>query len=235
MDYGGQQHEDGSGCCTSSPSPSPAAADSDDDDCGSSTMSVRATPGHEQHHRPPSQQQQAHQSYPAEGYRSLPPIVHHFDAPQQQHPMQAQSQYAPPPMNTASSNAPSMQPQQAAPYPPAYAPAPPPPPHQYSNGAMPGVVANGAPPPNGQMMRFPLPQQPMDARQMASGRHKKEIKRRTKTGCITCRKRRIKVSRKHTLATIRFSTSKRKCASTEATLPKRGYHQPHTLARERFF
>ena len=29
---------------------------------------------------------------------------------------------------------------------------------------------------------------------MSGGRHKKEIKRRTKTGCLTCRKRRIKVS-----------------------------------------
>lgn len=28
---------------------------------------------------------------------------------------------------------------------------------------------------------------------MSGGRHKKEIKRRTKTGCLTCRKRRIKV------------------------------------------
>ena len=31
---------------------------------------------------------------------------------------------------------------------------------------------------------------------MSGGRHKKEIKRRTKTGCLTCRKRRIKVRRK---------------------------------------
>lgn len=29
-------------------------------------------------------------------------------------------------------------------------------------------------------------------RMMSGGRHKKEIKRRTKTGCLTCRKRRIK-------------------------------------------
>jgi hypothetical protein len=35
---------------------------------------------------------------------------------------------------------------------------------------------------------------PGDASKMLSGgRHKKEIKRRTKTGCLTCRKRRIKV------------------------------------------
>lgn len=32
-----------------------------------------------------------------------------------------------------------------------------------------------------------------DANRMLSGRNKKEVKRRTKTGCLTCRKRRIKV------------------------------------------
>jgi hypothetical protein len=41
-------------------------------------------------------------------------------------------------------------------------------------------------------MRYALPVP--DQRQMSGGRHKKEIKRRTKTGCLTCRKRRIKVS-----------------------------------------
>ena len=43
-----------------------------------------------------------------------------------------------------------------------------------------------------QPMRYPLPP-PADGRIMSGGRHKKEIKRRTKTGCLTCRKRRIKV------------------------------------------
>lgn len=38
------------------------------------------------------------------------------------------------------------------------------------------------------------PLQCEDQRMMSGGRHKKEIKRRTKTGCLTCRKRRIKVS-----------------------------------------
>lgn len=45
---------------------------------------------------------------------------------------------------------------------------------------------------NSAHMRYPLPA-PTDARMMSGGRHKKEIKRRTKTGCLTCRKRRIKV------------------------------------------
>ena len=43
-------------------------------------------------------------------------------------------------------------------------------------------------------VRYPIPP---DGRQMSGGRHKKEIKRRTKTGCLTCRKRRIKVCRQH--------------------------------------
>ncbi len=42
-----------------------------------------------------------------------------------------------------------------------------------------------------QPLRYPLP--PTEGRIMSGGRHKKEIKRRTKTGCLTCRKRRIKV------------------------------------------
>lgn len=42
-----------------------------------------------------------------------------------------------------------------------------------------------------QPLRFPIPV--TDNRMMSGGRNKKEIKRRTKTGCLTCRKRRIKV------------------------------------------
>lgn len=47
-----------------------------------------------------------------------------------------------------------------------------------------------------QPLRYALPQVPVppEQRVMSGGRHKKEIKRRTKTGCLTCRKRRIKVS-----------------------------------------
>lgn len=43
-------------------------------------------------------------------------------------------------------------------------------------------------------VRYPIPP---DGRQVSGGRHKKEIKRRTKTGCLTCRKRRIKVCERH--------------------------------------
>lgn len=79
----------------------------------------------------------------------------------------------------------------------------PPPPHgmQQYYGHQPHPHA----PPNQQMMgnmgpaqynaamRYQLPPQ-HDQRVLSGGRHKKEIKRRTKTGCLTCRKRRIKVS-----------------------------------------
>jgi len=48
--------------------------------------------------------------------------------------------------------------------------------------------------PQSMAMRYALPQQGVPGeRMMSGGRHKKEIKRRTKTGCLTCRKRRIKV------------------------------------------
>jgi len=56
---------------------------------------------------------------------------------------------------------------------------PPPPPH------MGGPDAHNA-------LRYPIPAA-NDNRLMSGGRHKKEIKRRTKTGCLTCRRRRIKV------------------------------------------
>ncbi|PGH00481.1 hypothetical protein AJ80_09172 [Polytolypa hystricis UAMH7299] len=50
-----------------------------------------------------------------------------------------------------------------------------------------------------------------DANQMLSGtRHKKEVKRRTKTGCLTCRKRRIKCDERHPVCR-NCEKSKRDC------------------------
>jgi hypothetical protein len=57
---------------------------------------------------------------------------------------------------------------------------------QYMTGYPSNVPQN----PNSQM-RYPLPGDPNKI--LSGGRHKKEVKRRTKTGCLTCRKRRIKV------------------------------------------
>ena len=110
----------------------------------------------------------------------LPPIQH-FKA----ETMQSQPHYAAVPMNGA-------QMQQ------------PPPPHPYNpnqfhyqNGGMQPAPMPSNVSANGQtaMMRFPLPPQAGLPQDMSGGRSsKKEIKRRTKTGCLTCRKRRIKVS-----------------------------------------
>ncbi|KAF2018704.1 hypothetical protein BU24DRAFT_458448 [Aaosphaeria arxii CBS 175.79] len=89
----------------------------------------------------------------------------------------------------------------------------PPPPH-----GMAQYYPHGHAPPPGQSMpmagglhqiRYPLPPQ-ADQRILSGGRHKKEIKRRTKTGCLTCRKRRIKCDEGH--PTCRnCQKSKREC------------------------
>jgi hypothetical protein len=47
------------------------------------------------------------------------------------------------------------------------------------------------------------PQGESGQRILSGGRHKKEIKRRTKTGCLTCRKRRIKVSARFNCVAMR--------------------------------
>ncbi|KAJ5637925.1 hypothetical protein N7490_007804 [Penicillium lividum] len=58
-------------------------------------------------------------------------------------------------------------------------------------------------------MRYPLPGDPNDV--LSGGRHhKKEVKRRTKTGCLTCRKRRIKCDEGHPVCR-NCVKSKREC------------------------
>ncbi|KAK2791150.1 hypothetical protein FQN52_005106 [Onygenales sp. PD_12] len=47
-------------------------------------------------------------------------------------------------------------------------------------------------------------------RSLSGGRHKKEVKRRTKTGCLTCRKRRIKCDERHPVCR-NCEKSKREC------------------------
>ncbi|KAI5808737.1 hypothetical protein DFH27DRAFT_522152 [Peziza echinospora] len=63
--------------------------------------------------------------------------------------------------------------------------------------------------PSSAPLRFPLPQVTPE-RIMSGGRHKKEIKRRTKTGCLTCRKRRIKCDEAHPTCK-NCAKSKREC------------------------
>ena len=100
---------------------------------------------------------------------------------------------------------PQQAPQQPQGGPPAMPPAlPPPMNHQFYPGHTlpPPQHLNITSDPN-QPMRYPLPPPP-DGRIMSGGRHKKEIKRRTKTGCLTCRKRRIKVGRAFSPRFARF-------------------------------
>ncbi|KAI4167058.1 MAG: hypothetical protein LQ343_007523 [Gyalolechia ehrenbergii] len=102
------------------------------------------------------------------------------------------------PQSQQGQQTPQHQPQQQVGQPQTAAPLPPPMGSYY--GAM---APQSLPPPQhmnitsdpNQPMRYPLP--PPDGRMMSGGRHKKEIKRRTKTGCLTCRKRRIKCDEHH--------------------------------------
>ncbi|KAJ5679460.1 hypothetical protein N7462_007704 [Penicillium macrosclerotiorum] len=57
-------------------------------------------------------------------------------------------------------------------------------------------------------MRYPHPGDPNKI--LSGGRHKKEVKRRTKTGCLTCRKRRIKCDEGHPVCR-NCVKSKREC------------------------
>ncbi|PWY80590.1 hypothetical protein BO70DRAFT_46024 [Aspergillus heteromorphus CBS 117.55] len=57
-------------------------------------------------------------------------------------------------------------------------------------------------------MRYQLPGDPN--KMLSGGRHKKEVKRRTKTGCLTCRKRRIKCDEGHPVCR-NCVKSKREC------------------------
>ncbi|KAF1953292.1 hypothetical protein CC80DRAFT_420045 [Byssothecium circinans] len=90
-----------------------------------------------------------------------------------------------------------------------------PPPQQHG---MPQYYGHSGHPPPGQgmnmgpqqMMRYQLPPQQSEQRILSGGRHKKEIKRRTKTGCLTCRKRRIKCDEGHPVCR-NCQKSKRDC------------------------
>ncbi|KAL8849626.1 MAG: hypothetical protein Q9221_005393 [Calogaya cf. arnoldii] len=133
---------------------------------------------------------------------NLPPIRTIDGRPQSQqgqHGTQHQHQPTPPPQ-------PQQQHHQAAPHPP--------PMNSYYSGGIPGQSLpppqhmNVTSDPNPQPMRYALP--PSDGRMMSGGRHKKEIKRRTKTGCLTCRKRRIKCDEAHP-ACRNCQKSKRDC------------------------
>jgi hypothetical protein len=102
-------------------------------------------------------------------------------------------------------------------YPP-HGHAPPPPNYTYppeagmqqapSNMQSNGGPVNGYPPHMG--YQVPIGSPHLNANQLPGTRHKKEIKRRTKTGCLTCRKRRIKCDEGHP-ACRNCQKSKREC------------------------
>lgn len=148
-------------------------------------------PQHQQQHQQHPQHPQYYtaapngQRLPSPDYRGSPPGAVPMSLPSIQHfegaNMQSQPQYLPaahmngaPPMMHAQAYNSNMV--------------------QYQPQPMPPTMPSNAPNGHSGMMRYPIPPQaPMDVRHMSGGRHKKEIKRRTKSGCLTCRKRRIKV------------------------------------------
>ena len=153
-----------------------------------SAQSSYSSPTHPYAYPPPNQGQNTeYRASPTDSNNSLPPInlpslpsirtIDSVPSPQQgqqtRHPDGQQH--------------PGSQPAMANPLPP---PMP-----QYYQGmsahAMPHAPHLSVTSDPQQAMRYPIP--PQDTRMMSGGRHKKEIKRRTKTGCLTCRKRRIKV------------------------------------------
>jgi hypothetical protein len=157
-------------------------------------QSAPPLPPVQQHQQQHQQQHHQHPQYygapngqqlPSSDYRGSPPGAVPMSLPSIQHfegaNMQSQPQYLPPahmngapPMIHAQAYNSNMV--------------------QYQPQPMPPTMPSNAPNGHNGIMRYPIPPQaPMDVRQMSGGRHKKEIKRRTKSGCLTCRKRRIKV------------------------------------------
>jgi hypothetical protein len=151
-------------------------------------MAEQNGPQSRQPHSYPSPQMQSSYTYPppqgqqTEPYRqsptasnmplppmNLPPLRSIDGQPQPQQPVQQI------PQQSGSPIAQSVQ-QMSGYYPP-----PP-------QGMQPGITSQP------HLMRYVAAIPQGDQRMMSGGRHKKEIKRRTKTGCLTCRKRRIKVS-----------------------------------------
>ncbi|KAJ5388326.1 hypothetical protein N7509_010867 [Penicillium cosmopolitanum] len=76
---------------------------------------------------------------------------------------------------------------------------------QYMTGYPSNVPQPGM---NSNQMGYPMPGDPNKI--LSGGRHKKEVKRRTKTGCLTCRKRRIKCDEGHPVCR-NCVKSKREC------------------------
>lgn len=126
---------------------------------------------------------------PQEPYRGSPPGGNMSLPPLNLPPIRLQDGQQPPPQQHQQHQQPPQQPMGS--------PLPPPQHAMQQHYPPPGYAHPGQPmqmgPAQYNAMRYQLPPQG-DQRVLSGGRHKKEIKRRTKTGCLTCRKRRIKVS-----------------------------------------
>lgn len=166
-----------------------AETNSNNDAAKQSGSYVPAAPGqgpngmYHQHEQQPFQQQQQHPPPPQQ------PQAHSFH---QQNPgMQHNGHTGAPPMSTGSVQTGGHVQGEHIPQAPIGAPLPNsmPPMGQYTAGYSPNIpqmeVNTNA------QMRYQMPGD--ENRTLSSARHKKEVKRRTKTGCLTCRKRRIKV------------------------------------------
>ncbi|KAK0719479.1 hypothetical protein B0H67DRAFT_509797, partial [Lasiosphaeris hirsuta] len=131
---------------------------------------------------------------------SMRTLDHAPQQQQQQHPQQHQHQHQHQQHHQQQQHTMAMASHMAGPM----APGPPMgyysvPPHAYSIHADPNA------------MRFAIAPGMADPRiALSGGRHKKEIKRRTKTGCLTCRKRRIKCDEAHPTCN-NCKKSKREC------------------------
>ncbi|KAI4214602.1 MAG: hypothetical protein LQ351_003019 [Letrouitia transgressa] len=154
---------------------------------------------------PPPQQSQTTEQYRASPTGStvslpslsLPPIRTMDGRPQSQ--QGGQQQQAAPSQHQPQGTQPSIS-----------AALPPPMSQYYQNQSLPPQQhINVTSDPN-QPMRYPIPIPPTENRVMSGGRHKKEIKRRTKTGCLTCRRRRIKCDEGHP-SCRNCQKSKREC------------------------
>ncbi|PKY05253.1 hypothetical protein P168DRAFT_252527 [Aspergillus campestris IBT 28561] len=176
-------------------------------------------------HQPPPQQYSQHQS-------SQPPTPQQQQQPQSQYappqgqtpqqpgtPMQQQSQSQPYQQqnsdpyyhnqnaSTPTNNGQPMQQQGQSPHVPQAPIGSPMPPMASVGQYMTGYPSQMGMNSNSQM-RYSLSGDP--SKMLASGRHKKEVKRRTKTGCLTCRKRRIKCDEGHPVCR-NCVKSKREC------------------------
>ncbi|CAK3888843.1 White-opaque regulator 1 [Lecanosticta acicola] len=149
-------------------------------------MSISLAPQQQQQQQPPPPSgppppQQHYSSEVSRGSNPPPgphlPPIHHFDARSSSMNSQYQQHFP-------QSNGAPMPPPPPPPYPPQ---------HSYPSYPPNGRVPPAPMPSNATNQRYPIPPPPaLDAHNMPGARHKKEIKRRTKTGCLTCRKRRIK-------------------------------------------